>query len=253
MFPDTPKLRSDVLAPQRPAKPRAGAFASSQKVSNTSPSQLHSQTSTHVGGEAVARPGKAWLDAARRSLDVAQKRHALFTLSLHPHAWCLLTSIIANAHALLLRLCRSGSSAFPRACFLFHAPALSRSLICTSPASNNPEPQHHSSQSPSGATDVGDISKSNRRSAGRRTLCDSRCSFKTCANVYSVCLPNVAQAPMSSATNNCDAMSNTDRFDHGNVERAFLRKAMWTGIDELAHPELEKDRPDRTSLPRANC
>ena len=71
MFPDTPKLRSDVLAPQRPAKPRAGAFASSQKVSNTSPSQLHGQTSTHVEDEAVARPGKAWLDAARCSLDVA--------------------------------------------------------------------------------------------------------------------------------------------------------------------------------------
>lgn len=79
MFPDTPKLRSDVLAPQRPAKPRAGAFASSQKVSNTSSSQLHGQTGTHVEDAAVARPGKAWLNVARCSLDVAQKRHALFT------------------------------------------------------------------------------------------------------------------------------------------------------------------------------
>ena len=179
--------------------------------------------------------------------------HCLRSKSLHPHAWCLLTSIIANAHELLLRLCRSGSSAFPRACFFSHAPVLSRSLICTSPASNNPEPQHHSSQSLSGATDVGDISKSNRRSAGRRTLCDSRFSSKTDADVYSVCLSNVAQAPMSSSRDYCDTMSNTDRFDHCNVERAFLRKAMWTRIGELAHPELEKDRPDRTSLPRANC
>lgn len=176
----------------------------------------------------------------------------MFTLYLHPHAWCFLTSIIANAHALLLRLCRGASTAFPRACFLSHA-GTSRSLICTSPASNNPEPQHHSSQSLSGATDVGDISKSNRRSAGRRALCDSRTSSKTCADVYSVCLPNVAQAPMSSAMKYCDTMSNIDRFDHCNVERAFLRKALWIRIDELAHPELDIDRPDRTSLPRANC